>query len=158
MKIAIGSDERTHLTDALMEELRRRGHELVPFGPLASEGADADWPLVCGQVAQSVAAGNADEGIVCCWTGTGASIAANKVPGIRAALCGDAETARGARIWNHANILALSLRATSEPLAREILDAWFGTPHSTDEWNQLQIERVRALEAQWQQGGRAGGI
>lgn len=153
MRIAIGSDERTHLTDALLDELRRRGHEMLPFGLLADEVADAaesDWPLVSAQVAEAVAVGQADEGIVCCWTGTGASIAANKVPGIRAALCGDAETARGARTWNHANVLALSLRATSAPLAKEILDAWFSTPFSDDDWNLRQIERLRALEARRQ--------
>jgi len=80
------------------------------------------------------------------WTGTGASLAANKVTGIRAALCADAETARGARTWNHANVLALSLRSTSEPVAREILDAWFSTPYSQDEWNQRQVEKIRDME------------
>lgn len=148
MKIAIGSDERTHLTDAVVEELRRRGHEVRLFGPLAEDDAEQDWPLVSANVARAVAAGNADEGIVCCWTGTGASIAANKVAGIRAALCHDAETARGARIWNHANVLALSLRTTSEALAREILDAWFETPYSDDEWNRQQMERIQEVERQ----------
>jgi ribose 5-phosphate isomerase B len=90
--------------------------------------------------------GQADEGIVFCWTGTGASIAANKVRGIRAALCHDAETARGARIWNHANVLALSLRVTSEALAKEILEAWFSTSYSDDEWNCQQIARLCQLE------------
>ena len=146
MKIAIGSDERTHLTDMLVEELRRRGHEPLLFGPLAAESAEGDWPVVCGNVARAVAAGEADEGIVCCWTGTGATIAANKVAGIRAALCHDAETARGARVWNHANVLALSLRATPEAIAKEILDAWFATPYSEDAWNARQIERIRELE------------
>ena len=146
MKIAIGSDERTHLTDTLIEELRKRGHDLVLFGPLTENDSDVDWPLVSSKVGEAVAAGEADEGIVCCWTGTGASIAANKVPGIRAALCHDAETARGARIWNHANMLALSLRATSEAIAKEILDAWFATPYSDDEWNLQQMERIEELE------------
>ncbi len=81
-----------------------------------------------------------------CWTGTGASLAANKVPGVRAALCADAETARGARTWNHANVLALSLRSTSEPVAHEILDAWFATPYSQDEWNRQQVEKIRAMD------------
>jgi ribose 5-phosphate isomerase B len=147
MKIAIGSDERTHLTDMLTEELRKRGHQLLLYGPLAENDSDVDWPLVSSKVAEAVAAGEADEGIVCCWTGTGASIAANKVAGIRAALCHDAETARGARTWNHANVLALSLRATPEAIAKEILDAWFATPYSVDEWNSQQIERVKQLEA-----------
>src|SRR5579859_8235046 len=147
MKIAIGSDERTHLTEVLVEELRRRGHEALLFGPLATDSAASDWPVVCGDVARAVASGQADEGIVCCWTGTGASIAANKIHGIRAALCHDAETARGARVWNHANVLALSLRATAEPIASEILDAWFATPYSEDDWNRQQMERIKQLEA-----------
>lgn len=146
MKIAIGSDERTHLTDMLIEEIRKRGHDLILFGSLSETYTDVDWPLVSSKVAEAVASGRADEGIVCCWTGTGASIAANKVGGIRAALCHDAETARGARIWNHANVLALSLRSTSEAIAREILDAWFSTPYSDDEWNSQQMERIKQLE------------
>lgn len=146
MKIAIGSDERTHLTEMLVEEVRRRGHEALLFGPLSIESTESDWPVVCSDVARAVAEGEADEGIVCCWTGTGASIAANKVAGIRAALCHDAETARGARVWNHANVLALSLRATSEAIAKEILDAWLATPYSDDEWNMRQIERIHELE------------
>ena len=81
MRTAIGSDERSELTDALVAELQERGHEIVAFGPVANE-EESDWPLVCGQVAETVAAGEADEGIVCCWTGTGASIAANKVLGV----------------------------------------------------------------------------
>jgi ribose 5-phosphate isomerase B len=147
MNIALGSDERTHLTDMLIEELNKHGHNVQLFGPLAGESDEVDWPLVSARVAEAVAAGQADEGIVCCWTGTGASIAANKVAGIRAALCHDAETARGARIWNHANVLALSLRATSEAVAKEILDSWFGTPYSDDAWNREQLERIRRLEA-----------
>ncbi len=123
MKLIVGSDERTHMTDALVEELRRRGHDIELVGPLADE--PLQWPEVGRTVGEAVAQGRAEQGIVCCWTGTGVSIAANKVPGIRAALCSDAETARGARRWNHANVLALSLRLTSEIVAREILDAWF---------------------------------
>ncbi len=146
MKIAVGSDERTHLTDMLTEELKKRGHELLLFGPLTENDLEVDWPLTSSKVAWAVARGEADEGIVCCWTGTGASIAANKVPGIRAALCHDEETVRGARTWNHANVLVLSLRATSEAVAKEILDAWFATPYAEDEWNRQQIERIRELE------------
>ncbi len=157
MKIAIGSDEATELTSALIAELERRGHQVVAFGPLAPAGSDpdVDWPLVAGHVAEAVARGEADEGIVCCWTGTGASIAANKVPGIQAALVHDAQTARGARLWNHANVLALSLRATPIPVAREILDAWFSTPvnegEAQSEWNLQQIERIRKLEEKHKQ-------
>jgi ribose 5-phosphate isomerase B len=94
-----------------------------------------------------IARGKADEAIILCWTGTGCSIAANKVPGIRAALCNDTETAKGARIWNHANVLALSLRATSAAVLKEILDAWFDTPYSTDEWNIAQMEKLKKIES-----------
>ncbi len=149
MKIAVSTDERTHLVDAIIEELQKRGHEVIYFGPEAGE--EADWPVVTREAAESIARGEADEGIVMCWTGTGASIAANKVPGIRAALVHDAETARGARIWNHANVLALSLRATPEAVAKEILDAWFDTPYSDDEWNLRQIQRIQEMEERWQQ-------
>src|SRR5258708_37905248 len=130
MKIAGGSDERTHLTDMLTEELKKRGHELLLFGPLTENDPEVDWPLTSSKVARAVASGEADEGIVCCWTGTGASIAANKVSGIRAALCHDEETVRGARTWNHANVLALSLRATSEADDKEKPESRVSTPFS----------------------------
>ena len=151
MKIAIGSDERTAVTDAVMDELRRRGHELLPAGPLAAadqargEGGN-DWPAVARDVAQAVASGAADEGILFCWTGTGVSMAANKVPGIRAALCDDAETARGARLWNNANILCLSLRRASEPIAKEILDSWFNTSFVPNETDNACLAQLHELE------------
>ena len=137
MKIAVGSDERTHLTDTVIEELQKRGHDLLLFGPLAENDPEVDWPLTSSKVAESVAAHQADEGIVFCWTGTGASIAANKIPGIRASLCGDAETARGARAWNDANVLCLSLRTTTPILAREILDAWLNATPDPSESEQI---------------------
>lgn len=128
MKIAFGSDDVTELTRGIEAALRERGDEILFFGALADGGIDA-WTTMAQDVGEAVAGGIADCGIVCCWTGTGASIAANKVRGVRAALCADAQTASGAREWNDANVLALSLRATSVPLAREILDAWFaGSP------------------------------
>ncbi|MDV9178752.1 RpiB/LacA/LacB family sugar-phosphate isomerase, partial [Streptomyces sp. W16] len=96
--------------------------------------------------AREVAAGTADEAVVCCWTGTGASIAANKVAGVRAALCTDAYTADGARRWNDANVLALGLRLTSEPLLREILDAWFAAEPSADADDRENVARVGRLD------------
>ncbi len=158
MRIAVSSDDHTPLVDAVIKEIEQRGHEALYFGPRAGEAAAAahDWPLVTAQAAQRVADGRADEAVVLCWTGTGASLAANKVAGVRAALCHDAETARGARTWNHANVLALSLRATSVPIAREILAAWFSTPFSNDDWNRQQIERIRQLEdLSYEQDGAA---
>lgn len=95
-----------------------------------------------------IKSGKASEGIVLCWTGTGCTLIANKVTGIRASLCADAETAKGARKWNHANVLGLSLRTTSEPVLKEILTAWFETPFTDDEWNLLQIKRVEEIEQQ----------
>ncbi|HEY7632631.1 MAG TPA: RpiB/LacA/LacB family sugar-phosphate isomerase [Thermoleophilaceae bacterium] len=142
MRISVAADERTGVADAVVEELRRRGHEPLPHGALADDERD-DWAWASEAAARDVADGRAEQGIVCCWTGTGASIAANKVPGIRAALCGDAETAAGARKWNDANVLALSLRSTSEALLGEILDAWFEAAPSEDADD---VENVRHLD------------
>jgi ribose 5-phosphate isomerase B len=149
MKIAVGSDEKTHLTDSVVRDLGERGHELILFGPLKEESQY--WPAVARQVAEAVAAGEADEGILFCWTGTGVSLAANKVPGIRAALCVDAETARGARLWNNANILCLSIRRTSEVMAGEILDRWFGTQYEANEVDNACLDQVDALDADYRQ-------
>lgn len=148
MKIIVSSDEYSPLVDAVVDEVAKHGHEATYIGPRPGDlpADDYDWPLVTARAVSAVTASQADEAIVMCWTGTGASLAANKAPGIRAALCHDAETAKGARVWNHANVLALSLRTTSIPVAREILEAWFNTPLSTDEWNLKQIERIRVIE------------
>jgi len=131
VKIAVSSDERAEIAETVVEELRRRGHEPIAHGAL-SDGERHDWAWASEAAAREVAEGRADQAIVCCWTGTGASIAANKVRGVRAALCGDAPTARGARRWNDANVLALSLRTTSAPVLAEILDAWFEQPSSAE--------------------------
>jgi ribose 5-phosphate isomerase B len=131
MRVAVAADERTGIADAVVDQLRLRGHDPILHGALA-DGQRPDWAWASEAAARDVADGRADQAVVCCWTGTGASIAANKVDGIRAALCGDAETARGARRWNDANVLALSLRTTSAPVLEEILDAWFETAASTD--------------------------
>lgn len=122
MKIAIGSDERTHLTDFVIEELERRGIELELHGPL--NGEEIEWTDVAEKVSERVKDGDCDQGILMCWTGTGVSIAANKVPGVRAALCVDAKTAEGARRYNDANVLAMSLRMTSPTIASEIIESW----------------------------------
>jgi ribose 5-phosphate isomerase B len=142
MRVSVASDERTGVAERVVEELRRRGHEPLVHGALA-EGERDDWAWASEAAARDVAEGTADQAIVCCWTGTGASIAANKVEGVRAALCADAETARGARRWNDANALALSLRTTSEAVLEEVLDAWFdGQPSAEAD----DVENVRHLE------------
>ena len=127
MRIAVGSDDRTPLTEAVIGELKERGMSVTLLGALVN-GDDPDWPEVGRSVAERVSRGEADQGILFCWTGTGVSIAANKVPGVRAALCTDATTASGARRWNHANVLVMGLRLTSQESAREMLEAWFSTP------------------------------
>ena len=141
MRIAVAADERTGVADAVVEELRRRGHEPLLHGALSDAERD-DWAWASEAAARDVAEGRADQGVVCCWTGTGASIAANKVAGIRAALCGDAQTADGARRWNDANVLALSLRTTSPALLGEILDAWFAGSASSEEDDRANVAHV----------------
>jgi ribose 5-phosphate isomerase B len=141
VRISVAADERTGVADAVVEELRRRGHEPIVHGAL-NDGERDDWAWASETAARDVADGRAEQGIVACWTGTGASIAANKVPGVRAALCGDAETARGARKWNDANVLALSLRTTSEAVLEEILDGWFEGSPSTEEDDVANVRHV----------------
>jgi ribose 5-phosphate isomerase B len=143
MKIAVAADERTGVADAVVEELRRRGHEPLLHGALADDRDD--WAWASEAAARDVAEGRAEQGVVCCWTGTGASIAANKVAGVRAALCTDAYTAQGARRWNDANVLALSLRITSLPLLDEILDAWFAADVTDDEDDLASIDHVATI-------------
>ena len=145
MRISVAADERTGVADAVVEELRRRGHEPVSHGALAQDERH-DWAWCCEAAARDVAEGRADQGIVCCWTGTGASIAANKVAGIRAALCLDAQTAAGARKWNDANVLALSLRTTSEAELGEILEAWFSSAPSQDADDRANVAHVAEIE------------
>ena len=144
MRIAVAADERTGVAEAVAAELHRRGHDTVVHGALSDSERD-DWAWASEAAARDVAEGRADQGVVCCWTGTGASIAANKVPGIRAALCADAETARGARKWNDANVLALSLRTTSPALLEEILDAWLAgapSPEADDVANVRHLDEI----------------
>jgi ribose 5-phosphate isomerase B len=136
VRVAFGTDEDTPLARAIVEHLGRRGAEVAWL----AEGEQ--WPEVGRAVGQAVASGRADRGVVCCWTGTGVSIAANKVPGVRAALCTDAETARGARRWNDANVLAVGLRLTSEEVAKEMVDAFLST--GADPTEQAAVGRVEA--------------
>ena len=144
MRIALGSDADGPLIAALVEELDRRGDTIVPYGAIA--GGGSAWASIGRIVGEAVASGDAGAGIVCCWTGTGISIAANKVRGVRAALCADAETAAGARRWNDANVLALSLRSTSGPVGVEILRAFLDTDASEDERDRSEIAQIEGDE------------
>ena len=141
MRISVAADEDTGVARDVVEELRRRGHQVVTHGALEPAERD-DWAWASEAAARDVADGRADQAVVCCWTGTGASIAANKVPGVRAALCVDAYTAQGARKWNDANVLALSLRLTSRAELSEILDAWLAGAPSDDAADQANIAHV----------------
>jgi ribose 5-phosphate isomerase B len=152
VRVAVSADELAGVADGLFDALRERGHEPIPHGAL-NPSERADWAWASEAAARDVAEGRAEQALVACWTGTGASIAANKVPGIRAALCGDAATAAGARRWNDANVLALSLRTTSAPLLEEILDAWFAAAPSEDSSDVENVAHLRQIE----QTGRRGG-
>ena len=145
MRIAVAADERSALAQFLLEELSERGHEALLHGALA-DGERPDWAWGSAAAARDVVEGRAEQAIVCCWTGTGAAIAANKVAGVRAALCADAVTAAGARRWNDANVLALSLRAVGEGVLGEILDAWFATEPSAEEGDRANVEHVGELD------------
>ena len=135
VRIAFGTDEATPVTEHVKARLAELGHTVIVVG----EGDP--WPDVGRGVGEAVARGDADLGVVCCWTGTGVSIAANKVPGVRAALCTDAETARGARRWNDANVLAFGLRLTSQPVVDEMLDAFLtGEPDAEEADNIARVE------------------
>lgn len=145
MRIALAADELTGVAESLPDELRRRGHEPILHGAYA-ERERPDWAWASESAARDVATGRAEQGVVACWTGTGASIAANKVAGIRAALCGDAQTAEGARRWNDANVLALSLRATSHAELEEILDAWFSGSSSEEKSDVENLAHLEEIE------------
>jgi len=147
VRISIAADELVGVADALEEALHGRGHEVVVMHGALAHGDDrSDWAWCCEAAARDVVGGRADQAVVCCWTGTGASIAANKVTGVRAALCGDAATAEGARRWNDANVLALSLRSTSRAELEEILDAWFGGEPSDDADDRANVAHVGEID------------
>lgn len=143
MRVAFGADDANAVTDAILEELRRRGAEVVVVG--APAGSKDPWAFVAERVARAVASGEAETGILCCYTGTGVSIAANKVPGVRAALCFDPELVAGARRWNDANVLCLSLMRTRPEDVPELLRAWFETTE-VDPEELVSIEHLRELE------------
>ncbi len=145
MRISVAADELTGIAGLLGAELERRGHSIVTHGALG-DSERSDWAWASEAAARDVAEGRVQQAIVCCWTGTGASIAANKVDRVRAALCADAATATGARRWNDANVLALSLRATSQAELSEILDAWFAAEPSCEAEDRANIDHLAELE------------
>jgi ribose 5-phosphate isomerase B len=139
MLIALCSDEVYPVHVLVRDELARRGHEVLELGALAA-GHEVAWATATEEAALLVARGPCQEGVFFCWSGTGVTMAANKVSGIRAALCTDPGMARAARRWNHANVLCLSNRLLSADMAREMLDAWF-EPYPSEQGR----DGVRAL-------------
>ena len=146
MRYSIGSDESTPLTDAIIRELYARGASLKLHGALTPSN-DTNWPTVAKLVAYDVAKGQYDQGILLCWTGTGVTMVANKISGIRAALCADAITAGGARQWNDANVLCISLRSTSVQIALEILETWISNTE-VDKSELSNINRLKNMDKQ----------
>ncbi len=140
-KVVVGSDDLYPAAKKIYEYLKEKGYEVIPLGSLKTNKPEP-WPFVGYEVARMVSTGKADWGVVVCYTGTGVSIAANKVKGIRAALCNDAQTAKGARLWNDANVLAVSGRLVSEEVAKEIIDAWV----SVKEPDPSEIKNIKSIK------------
>ena len=145
MKIAIGCDHGAlTLKNKVVAHLEKNGYEVADFGTHTT--ASCDYPEFCGAAAQAVASGECQKGIVLCTTGIGASIAANKVKGVRCALLSDSWTAKMTRLHNDTNVMALGAGIVGENLALEIVDTWLGTEFSGDERHQRRIDKLMALE------------
>lgn len=153
MRVVVGADEALPVAAGVIAVVRGLGHECAVVGPLADE--DIEWADVAATVGRRVAGGEADWGVVLCWSGTGVAIAANKIPGVRAALCPDAETARLARKYNHANVLALSMRLTSGAVADEIVRAFAATPYGDEDFDVRNVAVVDDLDGPGRSASRA---
>jgi ribose 5-phosphate isomerase B len=138
VRITVGADDEGRTADAVVGELRARGHDVTVLDR-------EQWPDVAEKVAEAVASGGADQGVLFCWTGTGTAMAANKVPGVRAALVWDPWIAEGARRWNDANVLVMSLKRTTPAKAKKILDAWFSVDEP-DPDEAANISRLAELD------------
>ena len=145
MRISVGSDMRQPVTDAVIQWLAERDHALTLVGPLV-DGDEHEWVDVSAATVRPVADGDAETAVLFCWSGTGACMAANKVRGIRAALCGDAQTARLARKYNHANVLVLSMRVTSPAVALETLEAFLDEPWGDDDFDVRNVAALNRLD------------
>lgn len=145
MKVAIGSDHAGFAMKAhLIGELTQRGHTVVDMGTNTTDAVD--YPAFCARVGRAVAAGSVDFGIVSGGSGQGEQLAANKVAGVRAALCNDLYTARMARAHNDANVLSIGGRVVGEGLATEILDVWLDTKFEGGR-HQRRIDQLSRIEA-----------
>ncbi|MER7008119.1 RpiB/LacA/LacB family sugar-phosphate isomerase [Dactylosporangium sp. NPDC000555] len=145
MRIAFAADDSNATTEAVVEHLASAGHEVLRVGGPGADPAVA-WPDLGAGVGRAVVEGRADLGVVMCWTGTGTAIAANKVPGVLAAVAWDPWVARGARLWNDANVLAMSLKRLAPDVAVEVLRAFLEVP-SPDPDEAENIALLRGLDA-----------
>jgi ribose 5-phosphate isomerase B len=141
MRIAYAADDENETTRAVVAYLGERGDEVIRVP------TSGDWPDVGAAVGRAVTDGTAELGVVMCWTGTGTAIAANKVPGVRAALAWEPWIAKGARLWNDANVLAMSLKRLAPDVAVEVVTAFLETPEP-DESEAANIARVGEMERQ----------
>ena len=140
--LALGCDHGGYgLMQDVIKHLEERGMEYKNYGCYSEESVD--YPVYAKKVAHAVADGECERGILICGTGIGISITANKVPGIRAALCGDCFSAQATREHNDANILAMGARVTGPGLALKIVDTFLDTPFSNDE---RHIRRIKMIE------------
>ena len=145
MRVSLSADDLSGVAGAVAAAVEARGHEVIArHGALEPSERD-DWAWASEAAARDVADGRAEQAVVCCWTGTGASIAANKVAGVGAQRGADAATADGARRWNDANVLALSLRTTSAAVLDEILDAWFSGEPSAEADDRANVEHLAEI-------------
>ena len=159
MRIAVAADSLDGVARSIPVVLAALGHDVIAHGALADDVSETDpaavWSACARSAATDVAQGRADQAVVACWTGTGASIAANKVRGVRAALCTDAATAAGARRWNDANVLVMSFKRVTPEAAREIVDAWLGVAEPDPEEAE-NIARLAEIERDYSRENRRG--
>ncbi|MFL5980610.1 MAG: RpiB/LacA/LacB family sugar-phosphate isomerase [Gaiellaceae bacterium] len=138
MRFVVGADDEGAVAETVVEELRSHGHDVTVLDR-------AQWPDVAERVARAVAAGDAEHGVLFCWTGTGTAMAANKVPGVRAALAWDPWIAEGARKWNDANVLVMSLKRTDPETAKAIVEGWLSV-EAPDPDEAANIARLTELD------------
>lgn len=147
IRVIVGSDDLYACAREAVEYLKRKGMNVVTTGALKT-GKPEPWTEVALEVAEAVSRGDFDFGVLICYTGTGVSIVANKVPGVRAAVCNDPGTARGARLWNDANVLVMSGRLVTDILSREILDAWLSVSEP-DPTELANIQKLKEIDLRY---------
>ena len=148
MKIGFGNDHTAvELKKLIMEHLKEKGHECIDFG-LSDEAGKCDYPVSGLAVAEAINAGKVDKGVLICGTGIGISLAANKVPGIRAAVCSESYSAKMAAMHNEANIIAFGARVVGSEVAKAIVDAFFETEYEGGR-HIARVDMIRDIEKKY---------